>query len=128
MHICWQLRDIANIYETTLGQVRLASEEFRSLLDVLFLLPHPRLDELPSPKPYLLAALSIPRDEDQNLLRQLKLRSNLLRQVPGCHCLILVNIEGKVELVTPLLGNSFQSTGMWIFAYLDSLLDERDLF
>ena len=77
---------------------------------------------------YLLTALPVPRDEDQYLLRQLKLRPNLLRQIPGSHCFILVNIEGKVKLVTPLLGDSFQSTGMWIFAYFDSLLDEGDLF
>lgn len=77
---------------------------------------------------YLLAALPIPRDEHQYLLRQLKLRPNLLRQIPGRHSLILVNIEGKVKLVTPLLGDSFQSTGMWIFAYFDSLLNEGDLF
>lgn len=46
VHVCGQFGDVADVDEAALGQVRLAPEEFRSLLDVLFLLPHSRLDEL----------------------------------------------------------------------------------
>ena len=77
---------------------------------------------------YLLAALAVSRDEHQYLLRQLKLGPDFLRQIPRGYCFILVNIEGEVELVAPLLRYSFQPAGMRIFAYFDSLLDEGDLF
>lgn len=46
VNVCWEFGDVAGVDEAALGQGRLASEEFCSLLDVFFLLPHSGFDEL----------------------------------------------------------------------------------